>query len=142
TAGILGRARPVRNFDIDNDILQVLPLGTPGSFFAEYAMNAGALLTASAMGGCGLRRSGGRKLHARRDHDVLRDLLVHGTNEVVTVAVMKRANHGGVGAAHNAHHAAFGTAIRPDASDLDQHPVTVHRGTDRRRRNENITTQS
>src|SRR5581483_6786764 len=96
TARILGRARPVRNFDIDNDILQVLPLGATGSFLAEHAMNAGPFLSASAMAGCGLRRSDGRKLHDRRDDDVLRDLLVHGTNEVVTVAVMKRANHGGV----------------------------------------------
>ncbi len=38
TAGILGGARPVGDFDVDHDVFEIVPVGAAGSFFAQHAM--------------------------------------------------------------------------------------------------------
>src|SRR6266576_5412930 len=52
--------------------------------------------------------------------------------------VVEDADDGWVGTRDRANDAAFGAAVRPKSRDLDQHLVSMHRRSHRRRRNEYI----
>jgi hypothetical protein len=77
--------------------------------------------------------------HAWRDSDILPDLLIHGVNIVVAIAVVEGPNYGGVCPSHNAKYSSFGAAIGSDICDLDQYTVSVHRRPHCGRRDENIS---
>ena len=57
-------------------------------------------------------------------------------------AVVEGSNHGGVGALHHAHDAAFGAALAGVGGKLDQHLIAVHRLAGIERRDEHIALQS
>ncbi len=134
-ARILGSGGPVGDLDVDYQAFEVSPLAAAG-FVAQDAIALGGALGA-CLGFCVLaaafcwsfRFSGGFScghLHSARDDDVLSDLLVHGGDEVVSRAVMKDADHGGIAAGEHAQDAALGAAIVAAATQLDQHLVAVH----------------
>lgn len=52
---------------------------------------------------------------------------------------MKRSHHRRVCAVHGTNDAAFGAAVGADVGNFHQHAVAVHRGADKRRRDENVT---
>src|SRR5271170_2281529 len=56
----------------------------------------------------------------------------------MTESVVEDANDRGMGARQGTYDAPFGASIRPDGSNLDQHPVAVHGRPSSVWRNENI----
>ena len=48
-------------------------------------------------------------------------------DEISTAPDAKFADHGGMGAAQNAHNFAVGAAIALDAADVHHHAIAVHR---------------
>src|SRR5438094_1451851 len=140
SARILCCAGPVCNLDVNNYLLQVFPSSAARSFLSENTVHRGVPLAA-------IRRcwpAGGgltRELLARRNHDILRDLFVHWSNVVVTISVMESSNHSGMGTADDANDTAFGTPIGSDCSHFYQYSIAMHSGTDRRRRDEDVTAE-
>ena len=125
---VLGRRRPIDDFDIDYHVVQIAPFVSPRHFFADNPVLAltwppGALAL--------------RVLHPVGDDDVLGDLLVHGP-DIVLAVVVECPDDGGVSASEHAENAAFRPAIVAQGGDFDQHAVAVHGRADRRGRNEDI----
>ena len=67
-----------------------------------------------------------RPLHAARDDDLLRDLLVDGGDVVMARAAMECSDHGRIAAREHAQDASLGAAIVALAAQFHQHLVAVH----------------
>ena len=136
SARILRSRRPVGDLDINHNVFQIV---WPGAlyFFTQHAMHA--LLSLFFLGViAGLFR----KLKSRGDDDLLRDFLINRRHIVVAVGIVEEADYGGMGAMERAHDATLGATIGTNSGDFDQHAIAVHRRTDGRRRDENISGQA
>src|SRR5271166_4542474 len=128
-ARVLGWRRPIGDLHIHDEAFEVVPLVAAG-FFAEDAIACWLALATCFILPMWLRL--GRRLvaawplHPARDDDVLGDLLVHRRDVVVSRAVMKRADDGGVSSSEHAQDASFGAAVLFLAAQFDQHLVAVH----------------
>jgi len=135
--GVLVNAMSLGDLDIDDDVFEIVELRTAGSFIAEHAV-AGFGRPSLVVG---RRRMLSRVFHSRWDDDFLPDLFVHRHDVVPSRAVVKRTDDGGVRAIDGADDSAFGATVRTNGRDFDKHAVTVHGGTDERRRDENVTSE-
>ena len=142
-ARVLGRRRPVGDLDVHHQAFEVVPF-TAMCFLAENAV-ALVLALARIASPAMFPRLGAflaaGPLHAARDDDLLRDLLVDGSHVVVSRAVMKGADHRGIAAAEHAQDAAFGAAVFLLATEFDQHLVAVHGRADGLRADEDVTAE-
>src|SRR5581483_5292297 len=81
---------------------------------------------------------GVRMLLPGRDDDVLGNLFVDRPDVVVALAVVKNSDDRRMRAAEHAEDASFGTSVGANRSHRDQYTITMHRGCESRRRNEDI----
>ena len=72
----------------------------------------------------------------------MRDFLVNRGDIVAAAAIVKLCYHSGVGTADQPQNTAFSAAVGANIADFRQYPVTMHRRTDGRGRNENISSQA
>src|ERR1700691_4755327 len=79
---------------------------------------------------------------ARRNQDFMQDARVVGKDDVALRAVAKEADHRGMLALENLHHAAFGAAVRATALDAAENAVAIHRVPEIVATNEKITVDS
>ncbi len=142
-AWILRRRRPVGDFDIDHDIFQVVPGGASRRLLPQHSMRA---LLALQFFDC-LRRlcflpSALGILHPLGYHDLLRDLLVDRSYEVVPASVVKLPYHGRMRPSDQAHDSSFGAAIGTNVANFHDDAIAMHRRSHRWGRNKNVSHQA
>ncbi len=74
-----------------------------------------------------------------RDHDVLRDLLIHRRDVVVARPIMENADHRWMRTVNRAENPSFSPTVVADIDHLNQHPVPMHRRTYCMRWNKNVS---
>src|SRR5271165_2580581 len=138
-ARVLRRRRPIGDLDVNHQAFEVVPLAAAG-FAAEDAITLLLAFARRFSERCLGRRFlvSARPLHAARDDDFLRDLLVHRRDVVVPRAVMERADDAGIAAAQHAQDAAFGAAVFLLAAKFHQDLVAVHGRADGLRVDEDV----
>src|SRR5947207_3601497 len=82
--------------------------------------------------------AGFRMLHPMRNYDLRSNLLIDRSDIVATIAIVENSNDRRMRTKNRAHDSAFGTSVRADGTDFDQHPISVHRRANGRRGNEDV----
>ena len=122
-ARVLGRRRPVGNFNVDNDAFKILPIGVNFGFVADDAV--GGFLLGFELG-VGLRVGRLRDFHSRRDDDFLIYFFVDRLDVVVAASIVEDADYGGMSAGDGADDAAFAASVGTDVCHFDEDAVSVH----------------
>src|SRR5581483_1001318 len=140
-ARVLRGSGPIGNLDIHDQALQIVPTSTAFHLLAQNAMAGFATLARPGRPWSFFRSGTLRNLGAPWNHDILRDLFIHGRDVVVAIAIMEGADHGGLSAEDDAYDSAFDTAVRAGTTHFDEHSVAVHRRADSRRWNEDVAAE-